>query len=188
MHDDHGEVWTFETLDLHLDLSVERVRELLDQYRTSHGALHQMADKVLDNTAREMSKRLDDMNTWRDQLREQSTNFVSQTEFDGHVNGQAAALSAQVIQLQQETIKITTRAAALTASVSSLNKRSGRVEQTLRKQLSREVYEQQHNALQLRVDILEKWRATVAGRTVVLVAIVGLLGGTFGVLVGHVFR
>lgn len=51
----------------------------------------------------------------------------------------------------------------------------------------RELYEEKHAKLETRVQLLESWKATVAGRTAVIVIVVSTLIGIVGAFIGHLF-
>lgn len=181
-----GSAWTFETLDLHLDLSVERVKELLDQYRASHADLHSLEHNQLTATADQLSKRLDDMNAWRAQLAVERSDYVGKSEFNAHVNGQAARFQEMITQLQQDVVRLTGTGTVTEGNLKIVGAAVDKLEDRVNAQLPREIYEDQHNRLQNRVDSLEQWKATVAGRTIAIVGLMTLLSGTLGVILGHV--
>lgn len=60
-----------------------------------------------------------------------------------------------------------------------------RIQGQLLRSLPRESFDEEHKQLEQKVDDLIHWRFTIAGRTAVLIALVGILAGLGGVLIGH---
>lgn len=51
--------------------------------------------------------------------------------------------------------------------------------------IPRELYDRRHAELVSRIEALEKWRATIAGRTAVIVFLVAVAASLIGLVVGH---